>query len=89
VQAVEPPRALGPVADQTGRFQQPEMSGHGRAADRKLVGKLTHRAVAASEQLDDGAAMRIAERVERVSGQGVERDAKSVAELLRSAFRYG
>jgi hypothetical protein len=61
---------------------------HGGAADRELVGQLADGAVALSEQLDDGPAMRVAQGVEGVSGKGFERDGAMVAELLRSPFRY-
>jgi hypothetical protein len=46
----------------------------GRPADRQRVGELLDRAVAAREQLDDRPAVRVAERVEGVSGEGTERD---------------
>ena len=47
----------------------------GGAADRQRVGELLDRPVAAAgEQLDDRAAVGVAERAERVSGEGVEAD---------------
>jgi hypothetical protein len=56
------------------------VAGDGGAADRQRVGQLADRAVAVLEQLDDGAAMGVAERVEGVAGEGLERDCLTVAE---------
>lgn len=50
------------------------MARDGRPADRQRVGDLLDGAVAGREQLDDRAAVRVAERVERVAGEGVEGD---------------
>jgi hypothetical protein len=77
VQAVEPPRPLGPRADEPRLLQQPEVPRDRRAADRQLVGELLDGAVAAREQLDDRPAVRVAERVEGVSGDGAERDSRN------------
>ena len=48
-----------------------------RSADRQRVGELLDRAVAGGEQLDDRPAVGIAERVERISGKGAERDSRN------------
>jgi hypothetical protein len=75
VQPVQPPRSLGAVGDEARLLEQAQVPGDRRAADRQRVGELLDGAVAAvREQLDDRAAMRVAERVERVSGEGVESD---------------
>jgi hypothetical protein len=74
VEAVEPPRPLGAVGDEAGVLEQAEMAGDRGAADRQRVGDLPDRSVAGGEQLDDRAAVRVAERVERVTGKRVERD---------------
>jgi hypothetical protein len=75
VEPVQAARALGAVGDEAGLLEQAQVSRDGRAADRQGVGELLDRAVAAAgEQLDDRAAMGVAERVERVSGQRVEAD---------------
>ena len=53
------------------------MTGHRRAADWQGVGQLLHGAVAGREQLDDRAAVRVAERVERVAGERIEADCRN------------
>jgi hypothetical protein len=55
-----------------------------RPADRQLVRELADRAITGAEQLDDRPPVRVAERVERITGQGAERDCRTVAKLLPS-----
>jgi hypothetical protein len=88
VEPVQPAGALGPVADETGLLQQPQVPRDGGPADRQLVGQLAYGAVALPQQLDDRAAVGVAQCVEGVSGKGAERDDAMVAELLRSLFCY-
>jgi hypothetical protein len=76
VQAVQAARALGAVGDESRLLEEPQVPRDGGAADRQRVGQLLDRAVAAREELDDRAAVRVAERVEGVSGDGVEGDAR-------------
>jgi hypothetical protein len=74
VQPVEPARALRAVDDQPGVLEQPQVARDGGAADRQRVGELADRAVTLLEQLDDRAAVGVAERVERIAGKCLERD---------------
>src|SRR4051812_25288898 len=67
VEAVEPAGALGAIRDQAGLLEQPQVARDRRPADRQRVGELAHGAVARPQRLDDGAAVWIAERVERVA----------------------
>ena len=48
-------------------LEQAQVARDGRAADWQLVGDLLHRALAAVQQLHDGAALRVAEGLERVA----------------------
>ena len=50
--------------DQAAVAQHPQVLGHGGAADRQLVGQLLHRGRSAGEQLEDGAAGRVAEQTQ-------------------------
>jgi hypothetical protein len=58
---------------------------HRGAADRERVGQLAHRAVAALEQLDDRAAVGVAERVEGVAGECLERDCTNGSKIVTVA----
>jgi hypothetical protein len=60
------------------------MARDGRAADRQLVGELTDGPIAGAQELDDRPPVRVAEGVERVAGQRVEPDCRTVAKLLPS-----
>ncbi len=68
VQAVEPAGAarLGHHEARVG--QQAQVARDRRARDRQLVGDLAHRALAAVQQLDDRAPVRIAEGAEGIAG---------------------
>ena len=70
-------RAQRAVFDQSGVLQQAEMPRYRGPADRERIGQLLDRAASIAEQLDDGASMRIAERVERIpqrASRGLVRD---------------
>ncbi len=58
------------------------MARHGRSADREAIGQLTHRPAAARELLHDRAAVGIAQRVEGIAGEGLQRDCIMVAKRL-------
>ena len=55
------------------------------AADGQRVGQLADRAVAVLEQLDDRAAVGIAERVERVAGESLEGDCPDGSRIVTVA----
>lgn len=54
-----------------------------RPADGQGVGEFAHRPVTGAQQLHDRASIRVSERIEWVTGQGVERDCVTVTVLLR------
>ncbi len=54
------------LADQSGPLQQPQVARDRRSTDRQRVGELLDGPAARAEQLHDGPAVRVAERVERV-----------------------
>src|SRR2546422_590785 len=58
------------VDDEAGILEQAQMTGDRRPADGKRVGELAYGPAARPEQLDDGAPIGIAERVEGIAGQG-------------------
>ena len=68
------------------------MSGHRRTADGERLGDLADRAAAGAEQLDDRAAVAIAQGVERVAGQwegGHEYERNKNATVSRPSFDGG
>jgi hypothetical protein len=67
VDAVDPPGAVGFLLDQPGLLEQSEMARHGRSADRQFERERTDRPGCVAEQRQDLAAMRVAERVERIA----------------------
>jgi hypothetical protein len=82
---MEPVEAAGahrPVRHQSSLLQQPQVARYCRPADREGFGQLLDRPIALPQQLDDGPAIRVAERVERVIGQGIERDGRMVTPVL-------
>jgi hypothetical protein len=69
VQAVEAPCSLGPVGDESGVFEKPEVPRHRWTAYRKSVGQLSDRSVPGAKHLEDHPPVRVAERIKRISGQ--------------------
>ena len=68
VQPVDVPGALDVLRHQAGLLQEPQMPGDGRPADRHHRRQSADRLGPLAEQLEDSAALRIAERCERVLG---------------------
>jgi hypothetical protein len=64
IQFVDPAIAGGPIDDEAGVLQDPQMLGDGRTADREVAGELAHRLRAVQQAFEDRAARRITERVE-------------------------
>src|SRR6185312_11424937 len=73
VEVVHAAGALRLLDHQPRVLEQPQMPRYGRTADRQLVGELPHRAATFAEQLDDRAAIGVAEGVERVAADPRER----------------
>src|ERR1019366_10472358 len=69
VELVEPACALGRGDHKPGFLEQPQMARDGRAGDRHVVGDLAHRPRPAVQKLEDRAAVRIGERLERGRGR--------------------
>ena len=72
VEAVQAASPLRPIGNQPGLLQQTKVAGYRRAADRQLVGELPNGPVADTQQLDDGPAIGVTERIERISAEGIE-----------------
>ena len=66
LQVVDPAGALGVFGHQARLFEQAQVTGDRRAADRQRRGDLGHRLVPLAEQAQDVAPVRVAERLERV-----------------------
>jgi hypothetical protein len=60
-----------PLAHQSRPPQNAEVTRYRRPADRKLTRKITGRAFAAPQDIEDGATRRIGNRAEGVAGAGV------------------
>ena len=73
LQVVDPPGALGLLGDQPGVLQQAQVPRHGRPADRHGRGDLLDRLVAVAEQSQDLAPVRVAQRLERITGRTLPR----------------
>ena len=71
VQPVDPPRSLRFLDDEPRFLQQAQVTRHRGPADRELVGDLADRPAARTEQLDDRAPVRVAQRLERISSSRV------------------
>src|SRR4051794_10095580 len=69
VQAVDPLRTARLLDHQPGVLEQSQMPRHRRSADREGVGDVPDRPATGTEQFDDLAPVRIAERVERIIGR--------------------
>ena len=71
VHAVDAAGALRFFHDEPRFLQQAQVTRHRGPADRELVGDLADRPAAGAEQLEDRAAVRIAQRLERVARRRV------------------
>src|SRR3978361_1752638 len=66
LQLVDAPSALSTLGHEAGVLEQPEVPRHRRPADRHGLGDLAHGEALGTEQPEDLAAVRVAQRLERV-----------------------
>src|SRR5207253_5749133 len=67
VQLVDAPGSASLVDDEARLFEQAQVPGDGRTADREGVSDLADRAAAIDQQLDDGSPVGVAESVEGIA----------------------
>ena len=78
VQPVQPARPLGTIGHEPRLLQHAQVSRDRGAADRELVGELPDRPISRPEQLDERTPVGIAERIERIAGERVQRHRRMV-----------